>query len=518
MPRNRPSAGQHLRNVFANWGAFFLSAVAGLFISPFIVRSLGTESFGLWTIIGSLTGSLGIFDLGLRSATVRFISRDHARGDHMAASHKAGQIRSLFGIAAVLALITGGILVLRLEHAFNLPAELVRPGQIAMALTVVSFALSLENSVTGGIMMAMERLDLLGTADIAYGLIRIVLILVVLGKGGGLLGLASIGFVLTVTRYAVNQWLARRTYPELDLRHRMPRWKDTRSIFDVSIFSTVIYTSSTLAAQAGALIVGAMLPLSSAAQYGVGTTLPGYANSLNRPIAQSVHPRASRLDAEDDISGLRSVILNTGRLSALVLLPMVLAFLIRGSTFIEIWQGSEFRGPAGALLGILSIDIVFAGPRHVIQATFIGSGRHRVLGVWYVASALVRIAATAGLVYLMGLQGAGWAVVIPGILMALLVMPALCRKYYGMNRLNMIWQIWLRPILAMLPFAVALWAMEEWVPTRGYASFFSQIALTMPIALVSGALFGLTRKERELGLGMIKSRIAALRGNHVGIA
>src|SRR5271165_1837036 len=55
--------------------------VAGLFLSPYILHRLGDTAFGLWVLIFSITGYYGLFDLGIRSSIVRYVSKFHGVND-----------------------------------------------------------------------------------------------------------------------------------------------------------------------------------------------------------------------------------------------------------------------------------------------------------------------------------------------------------------------------------------------------------------------------------------------------
>lgn len=501
IPKSR-----HLLNVLANWGAFLIAAVGGLFISPYVVRGLGTDVYGLWVIVGSITSSLGILDLGMRSAVVRFIAQAHARGDHDAASERARHLRALFAGASILAILAGTVLVAILPVAFNVEPRLVGVGRISLALTISSLALTLSNSFSSGVLLAMERLDLLGVTDAISQVARITLLILVLKLGMGIVGVASVGFVVALSQYGATRVMARRNYPELKQGLSFPTWHQAKGILDVSFFSTIIYTSATLAAQAATLVIGATLPLAIAAYYAIGATLPDYAMALNRPIAQTVHPRAARLEGVGDAEGLKDLIINTGRYSALVLLPVAITFLLRGHTFIEIWQGPEFRGPSGTVLMILASGILFAGPRHVMQAAFIGSGRHRSLGPWYVLEAMVKIGATVVLARAIGLVGPAIANVVPALIVTAVIFPILCARYYNVQPSRLFISLWLRPALAMLPFAAATFAIERWMSASNYLYFFAQVTLAMPAAIAGAYLFGLTPSERTHILRLIQNR------------
>jgi len=62
-------------------GGLGVNIAVGFFLSPFILHHLGDEAFGLWVLIFSLTGYYGIFDFGIRSSLVRYVSKFQATGD-----------------------------------------------------------------------------------------------------------------------------------------------------------------------------------------------------------------------------------------------------------------------------------------------------------------------------------------------------------------------------------------------------------------------------------------------------
>ena len=71
-----------LRNVVTNYLRFFLTGAMAFVLTPFMVRHLGDRDYGVWVTLFSLTGYFGLFDQGIRPSLVRYVSRDHAAGDH----------------------------------------------------------------------------------------------------------------------------------------------------------------------------------------------------------------------------------------------------------------------------------------------------------------------------------------------------------------------------------------------------------------------------------------------------
>src|SRR5579863_2708752 len=70
-----------LKNVTSSWAGLALNIAVGFFLSPFILHHLGDDAFGLWVLIFSLTGYYGIFDFGIRSSLIRYVSKFQVTGD-----------------------------------------------------------------------------------------------------------------------------------------------------------------------------------------------------------------------------------------------------------------------------------------------------------------------------------------------------------------------------------------------------------------------------------------------------
>jgi len=72
---------QIVKNVSSNWFSLGINVVVGFLLTPFILHRLGDTANGLWIMIGFVTGYYGLFDLGIRSSIVRYVSKFTATGD-----------------------------------------------------------------------------------------------------------------------------------------------------------------------------------------------------------------------------------------------------------------------------------------------------------------------------------------------------------------------------------------------------------------------------------------------------
>src|ERR1700683_2804468 len=73
---------QILKNVGSSWSALGTNVLVGIFLSPLILHRLGDAAYGIWVLIFSVTGYYGLFDLGIRSSIIRYVSKYSATGEN----------------------------------------------------------------------------------------------------------------------------------------------------------------------------------------------------------------------------------------------------------------------------------------------------------------------------------------------------------------------------------------------------------------------------------------------------
>src|SRR5580704_6428247 len=119
-----------LKNVASSWGGLAVNIAVGFFLSPFVLHHLGDEAFGLWILIYSFTGYYGIFDFGIRSSLVRYVSKFQATGDKDELTRLVNTnlfTYSCIGLILVVPTVLGSFYVARF---FQIPPGFVRDARI----------------------------------------------------------------------------------------------------------------------------------------------------------------------------------------------------------------------------------------------------------------------------------------------------------------------------------------------------------------------------------------------------
>ena len=82
--------------------AFACNLLSSFFIMPLLIHSLGERGYGLWALIGTIVGQLGLFDVGLMTTTERFMANTIARNDQEAGNSIYSTSISIFVVVGAV--------------------------------------------------------------------------------------------------------------------------------------------------------------------------------------------------------------------------------------------------------------------------------------------------------------------------------------------------------------------------------------------------------------------------------
>lgn len=507
--RTSAARPKSVRNVLTSWGAFAVSVLINLFLTPYIVRELGDTGYGIWILLASAVGYMGLLDLGVRSAMTRYIARLHAKGDDLDASEIASTGLTIFLVLGALAVVIAIGLAALLPHIFNLPASWLTEARIVVLISAAAVVVALLDGVYGGVVSAMQRFDLAGVIQIANAILRALAIVVALHAGYGLVALALIQLASTALRVGTNLVLSKHLYPELFVNVRMARRSLVRPVMTFGAFSAFLYMSRSLIMGTDALVIGTFLQVRMVTFFSIAGSLVSYTRQVIGSLAQIVTPQASALQALKAHDDLQRLVLRMCRVSLLVVAPIAITFIVRGGTFIGIWMGKDYVELSGHVLLILALSLFSMSPGRVLHSALIGTNRHRLLVPFRVAEGILNLAMSIVLVRRWGIIGVAWGTTIPSILITIVSIPWLMKRTLQITYWSVFKEVWLLPLVSAVPFALATAWVEGHTSPQNLAVFFLEVAATLPFAVIGAWVLGMTSEERR----HIMARAARFRGN-----
>jgi O-antigen/teichoic acid export membrane protein len=393
-----------------------LVLVVGLWLTPFLLRQLGTHDYGLWLLASQVLVYLALMDLGV----VALVPREVAAAVGRASS--AGETGDSVGdvvrrTMAVVAWQTPVVAVVAAVSVWWLPAEwelMRRP----FAVVAVGFVLTFPLRVFTALLQGLQDLAFLGTVQIAAWLAGTVTTIALAMAGAGLYALAA-GWVVLQLLPALLAW--RRvsvSFPAAVPRLARVRWRDAWQSLGRGTWISVAQVAQVLLSGTDLVVAGRLLGPEAIVPYACTGKLIALLANQPQLFMQMALPALSELRG----SAARERLFDVSRSMTQVMLlasgGIVAVVLVVNGPFVSWWVGeSRFGG-----LGLTALLLAGMLVRHVNVTTvytLFCFGYERRLALTSIAEGAAGVALMWLLVPRFGLQGAAAGMLISTLAVSL---------------------------------------------------------------------------------------------------
>ena len=466
-----------LKNVASNWAGLAVEICVGFFLSPFILHHLGDEAFGLWVLIFSITGYYGIFDFGIRSSLVRYVSMFRATGNKNELTRLINT--SLFtytclGLFLVIPTTLGGFYV---DRIFQIPANFSYDARILFLMVGYATALGFPLGISGGILEGLQRFDLINWTNISATLLRAVLIIYVLRHGLGLLSVALITVSLPVIASAVRALIAHRLLA-IPYGWKYVVRESFRQVANYGSVTFVIIIAYQLRFKTDAVIIGTFLSAAAITHFTIGARLVDYAANVVTSLANIFTPMSSHFHATGDYAQLRKIFVSGNRACALVMFPLTVVLVVMGKSVIEAWVGPRYV-PSYVVLLILLIPTAIYESESISSRILFGMSLHRTLAYVVLMEGVANVILSIALVRPLGIVGDAIGSAIPMLCTSLFFLPSHVCRQLNIPVRKFVVDAYFFPVMLCLPMIFVLVLMQRYF----YAHRYPQLILNLLVGL-----------------------------------
>jgi O-antigen/teichoic acid export membrane protein len=444
-----------LRNIGSNWTLTVATIAATYFLTPFVIHTLGTEGYGTWTLITSMTGYISLLALGVPMACVRYLAQDIAEGDATKVRKTVGSCAGLYMMMGGVALVVGAALV-GLFMFYDIPAVFRFDATMAFALMVVQVSAGFIGLLPEGIMFAHHDFVVRNAVRIAGVALRLFLTVTLLMLDASLMLLALVQVVCLAFDFGLSLMVVRRRYPHIRIHLGDFDWAVVRRIFSFSAYVLLLTAGARLTFETDAIVIGAMLGVGSIPFFAVANSLIIYLMEFVIAIAAVVSPMATKLSTQGKMDELREIFLTWSKVALSLSMLAGLFLIVLGPKFIGWWIDPTFEQPSGEVLQILMVSsFLFLPVRGVALPILMGLGKPKAPTIAFVAAGLLNLALSIALARPLGLVGVALGTAIPNVLFAIYVLTIACREL-DVSLTRYVWYVVPRATVGALPILALL--------------------------------------------------------------
>lgn len=432
--------------------------VVSIILTPLILHRIGDEQYGLWALVFSFAGYYTIFDFGLRSAVIRYVSRFYATKNYEQLTRYVNTVLFLFVYVALLLLLGTFACSWYVISIFRISPDLQSTARILFLIVGSMFALQFPAEVYVGVLEGIHDFWIEDVVRIIAGLLRLVLIFIVLQRGLGLLSISIVAVGLSLASYASFAFIA---YRRLPLRFA-PRFSDSETLKEILKYSGITFTSSVaggLSATTGNAVLGVFLGPAAITPFSIASKFVQYINRFIQSSSQIFTPMSSHFDATGQRGRLRQVLNLGNRACAFVAFPALVGILFLGKSAIEVWVGAKYDWCYG-LLAILAVPHTLQFAQLATPKILYGMARHLLLGKMRLIEAGSAIILSIILLHYYGIWGVALGIAIPKFLSYVFFLPIYISRVLEERLTSFLWEAYMWPLVTCGPMTLVLYFLH----------------------------------------------------------
>jgi len=397
-----------LRNAFYNILGLGIPAVVALFAIPQLIHGLGTEKFGILTIIWAFVSYFGIFDLGLGRAVTKHMATALTAGDDVAANKVTGTgsvamlFLGLIGGAAMAALTPV------LSSKFASPSDV---GEVSLAFYWMAAAIPfvIMTSCYRGILEATHRFALINAIRAPMGIFTFLAPVIVVAYAGPRLD--TIALVLAVGRIlacGLHAVFALKAIPGHN-GHGIFDRDSMNALLRTGGWLTVSNVVAPLMNYIDRFILGIVASGAAVAFYVAPQELILRIGLIPSALATVLFPIFASASVANGIQDTKGYVRNYSALVALVMAPLALILFLFADEILTLWIDEDFAAVAGPILQVMAAASLVSGVAQIPFTMLQGRGRADITGKLHLAEFPLYLLVLFAFVYFYGPLGAAFA-------------------------------------------------------------------------------------------------------------
>ena len=363
-----------------------LNIVIGLIYTPYMIRMLGQNEYGLYNSVSSSIMMLHILNLGFNAGYIRYFARYKTSGNKDDISKLNGLFMIIFLLIGSFSFILGLLFSFNLNYVFKngLSDSEYETAKILAILTTLNISISFPASVFQTIISAHEKFIVLKLIGMVRSVLTPLIMIPIL-----YFGYKSITMVFVTLLLALVADISYFLYCKYILKihfhfHGLDK-NIISGLFAYTFFIALNSIVDQINLNIDKLLLGRFKGTIAVAVYSVGFQMYMFYQIMSSSISSVFTPRVHNImnqfkdDKEKCFSELNSIFVKIGRIQFLILALVASGVVIFGKAFLGFWVGNGYEDsyyvallliiPASiALIQNLGIEIQRAENRHQFRS------------------------------------------------------------------------------------------------------------------------------------------------------
>lgn len=330
--------------------AFSLIGQVFIFITfPLLIKYVGDEDFGIFSLGSAIGGYLSLFVSSFRSSIVKFVSNADGKNDYYA-------INSIFNTGIIVYFFFGLILsLLNILIAnfclgfFNISNDAIWKAETIFYLNAAFSIIMIPSSIASSFLYSMQKHYIASILQIITTFLICSSILLLIYIKGNIVTLFIIQSMITIIINFITFLIIIKKYKYLKIKSKFFSYSYFKKMTHFGGWIFISALAMVLIYQTDQIIIGLFLPVGMITFYQIGSKLHNFVRMINGLINSPIIPSISNAQSAQDNEYINKIKVAGLRILLAILLPLITSLIVFANPIITIWMGEYYANKATVL-------------------------------------------------------------------------------------------------------------------------------------------------------------------------
>lgn len=338
-----PIVDKVVKNTFYNIIAQLAGYLFPVFLVPFIISNIGQTEFGIYAIAYGFIGAFTLFDFGVSTSFVKFISEYYYKNDYEGLNSTIN-VGGLFYLCFTsLFWLLGFLLSDLILNYINIPPDALDKGRFALHISLAIFFVATNSNIFVSVLISLQKMYVNSFLTIFIGVLNFVSIIVVLLLGYGIYGLLYCQLFTVVLGTVLNIILAKKYLPEMSFGIRYLKLSFFKKMTSFGTQMQVSKLAGFFSEKYDELLLSVFSLLSSVTFFNISGRIIRFAKLIPLQFIVQVAPVAAELNSRNEKEKLVTLFRDTTKYLTFVTIPISVFIFIFSDEIIFTWMGNGFE-------------------------------------------------------------------------------------------------------------------------------------------------------------------------------
>jgi len=398
-----------ISNTIFNALGWLWPVALNLLTLPYVVSQLGEEAFGIFTLVLSVLGYFTFLDLGLNTASVKYIAEYWAKEDYKRINQVVGSTLVVYTIVGCLGSLAIWLATEWLiTDVLKISTDLIGVSSTAFRVGSLGFLANMVSGAFSAVPRALQRFDIANKVTTGLATLSTLSTVVVLAMGAGLVQIVIVRLAINLLSIIASLSIAKHLIPSLTM-YPQCTWSMLKELLRFGGLSAVNKVASQAMFHLNRLLLGSFLGPAAVTYYVIPSSLTSLMHRFLSTLTSVLFPLSSELSARREVKRLKNMYVQVTKYVTVLATAIYLSIVLFSFPLLRFWMGQTFANQGSSTLSVLALSFYALSFNVVAYHVLNGIGKPEVNAISAVVGGVLNIGLCLILIPQIGILGAAVA-------------------------------------------------------------------------------------------------------------